>query len=51
MGTIEIVVDRLIRRETDDFRHRLAEDIETAAVRGAGLVIVDSADRGKRSTV
>ena len=45
--TVEIVVDRLIRRDTDDFRHRLAEDIEAAAVRSAGLVIVDSADRGE----
>ena len=45
--TIEIVVDRLIRRDTDDFRHRLAEDIETAAVRGAGLVIVDRMEQGE----
>ena len=45
--TIELVVDRLIRRETDDFRHRLAEDIETAANRGAGLVIVDCIDEGE----
>ncbi len=45
--TIEIVVDRLIRRDTDDFRHRLSEDIETAAARGAGLVIVDREDSGE----
>jgi excinuclease ABC subunit A len=45
--TIELVVDRLIRRENDEFRHRLAEDIEVAANRGAGLVIVDSMDRGE----
>ena len=45
--TIEIVVDRLIRRDTDEFRHRLAEDIETAAVRGAGLVIVDRMEQGE----
>ena len=45
--TIEIVVDRLVKRETDDFRHRLAEDIETAAVRGAGLVIVDFMEKGE----
>ena len=45
--TIEIVVDRLIRRDTDDFRHRLAEDIETAAVHGAGLVIVDCMELGE----
>ena len=45
--TIELVVDRLIRRETDDFRHRLAEDIETAANRGAGLVIVECTGQGE----
>ena len=45
--TIEIVVDRLIRRDTDDFRHRLAEDIEAAALRGAGLVIVDCIGQGE----
>ena len=45
--TIELVVDRLIRRENDEFRHRLAEDIEVAATRGAGLVIVDCMDRGE----
>ena len=45
--TIEIVVDRLIRRDTDEFRHRLAEDVETAAVRGAGLVIIDCMDKGE----
>ena len=38
--TIELVVDRLIRRDTDEFRHRLAEDVENAASRSAGLVIV-----------
>ncbi len=45
--TIELVVDRLIRRETEDFRHRLSEDIETAAERGAGLVIVEAGDQGE----
>ena len=45
--TIEIVVDRLIRRDTDEFRHRLAEDVETASVRGAGLVIVDCLELGE----
>ena len=45
--TIEIVVDRLIRRDTDEFRHRLAEDVETASVRGAGLVIVDCMELGE----
>ena len=45
--TIEIVVDRLIRRDTKEFRQRLAEDIEAAAVKGAGLVIVDCFDLGE----
>ena len=45
--TIEIVVDRLVRRDTDEFRHRLAEDVETASVRGAGLVIVDCMELGE----
>ena len=45
--TIEIVVDRLIRHDTKEFRQRLSEDIETAAVKGAGLVIVDRFDLGE----
>ncbi len=45
--TIEIVVDRLVRHDTKEFRQRLAEDIEAAAVKGAGLVIVDCFDRGE----
>ena len=40
-------MDRLIRRDTDEFRHRLAEDVETASVRGAGLVIVDCLELGE----
>ena len=45
--TIEIVVDRLIRRDTKEFRQRLAEDIEAAAVKGGGLVIVDRFEKGE----
>ena len=45
--TIEIVVDRLIRRDTKEFRQRLAEDVEAAAVKGAGLVIVDCFEAGE----
>ncbi len=45
--TIEIVVDRLIRHDTKEFRQRLAEDVEAAAVKGAGLVIVDCFDAGE----
>ena len=45
--TVEIVVDRLIRRDTKEFRQRLAEDIEAAAVKSAGLVIVDRFEAGE----
>ena len=45
--TIEIVVDRLIRHDTKEFRQRLAEDVEAAAAKGAGLVIVDCFDAGE----
>ncbi len=45
--TIEVVVDRLICRGTKEFRQRLAEDVETAAAKGAGLVIVDRFDLGE----
>ena len=45
--TVEIVVDRLIRKETKEFRQRLADDIESAAVKSAGLVIVDRFDLGE----
>ena len=45
--TVEIVVDRLIRRDTKEFRQRLAEDVEAAAVKGAGLVIVDCFELGE----
>ena len=38
--TIEVVVDRLIVRDTPDFRQRLTDDIETATQRGGGLVII-----------
>ena len=45
--TIEIIVDRLIRRDTADFRQRLTDDIETAANRSGGLVIVDRMGEGE----
>ena len=45
--TVEIVVDRLIRRDTKEFRQRLSEDIEAAAAKGAGLVIVDCFEKGE----
>ena len=39
--TIEVVVDRLIVRETKEFRQRLSDDIETAAGQSAGLIIMN----------
>ncbi|MCI5957915.1 MAG: excinuclease ABC subunit UvrA [Clostridiales bacterium] len=44
--TIEIVVDRLIVRATDEFRQRLADSMETAANESGGLVLVDLFDKG-----
>ena len=45
--TVEIVVDRLVRRDTKEFRQRLAEDIEAAAAKSAGLVICDRFEKGE----
>ncbi|HIU19132.1 MAG TPA: excinuclease ABC subunit UvrA [Candidatus Limiplasma stercoravium] len=45
--TIEIVVDRLIVRQSDDFRQRLADSMETAAAESGGLVLVDLFDQGE----
>ena len=45
--TIEIVVDRLIFHDTKEFRQRLAEDVENAAAKGAGLVLVDRFEKGE----
>ncbi len=44
--SIEIVVDRLIVRSTDEFRQRLADSMETAANESGGLVLVDLFDQG-----
>ena len=38
--TVEVVVDRLIVRDTREFRQRLSDDIEAAAGQSAGLVIM-----------
>ncbi len=43
---IEIVVDRLVIRPSDEFRQRLADSMETAARESGGLVLVDLFDRG-----
>ncbi len=44
---IEIVVDRLIIRGGKEFQQRLADSIETATSRAAGLVIMDMFDQGE----
>ncbi len=43
---VEIVVDRLIVRPTDEFRQRLADSMETAAHESGGLVLCDFFDKG-----
>ena len=43
---IEIVVDRLVVRPSDEFRQRLADSMETAAAESGGLVLVDLFDKG-----
>ena len=45
--TVEVVVDRLILRDTKEFRQRLADDIETATVQSAGLVIINRMEDGE----
>ncbi|HRX07913.1 MAG TPA: excinuclease ABC subunit UvrA, partial [Candidatus Limiplasma sp.] len=43
---ISIVIDRLIIRNSDDFRKRLADSLETAAKAAEGLVLIDLFDQG-----
>ncbi|HPF88158.1 MAG TPA: excinuclease ABC subunit UvrA [Candidatus Limiplasma sp.] len=43
---VSIVIDRLIIRNSDDFRKRLADSLETAAKAAEGLVLIDLFDRG-----
>ncbi len=45
--TIEVVIDRLIVRDTPEFRQRLADDIETATKQSAGLVIMNRMEEGE----
>ncbi len=45
--TIEVVVDRLIVRDSQEFRQRLADDIETATTRSGGLVIMNRMEEGE----
>ncbi len=46
--TIELVVDRLIIREGEEFRKRLTDSIETATERAGGLVIMDMGEKGEQ---
>ncbi|NLO86568.1 MAG: excinuclease ABC subunit UvrA [Clostridiales bacterium] len=43
---IEIVVERLIVRDTPEFRKRLADSMETTAKECEGLVLIDLFDKG-----
>ena len=45
--SIELVVDRLVIRPGKEFQKRLADSIETATTRAAGLVIMDLFDQGE----
>ncbi len=44
--SIELVIDRLVLRQDDDFRKRLADSMETAAGEGGGLVLIDLFEGG-----
>ena len=46
--TVELVVDRLVIRPGKEFQKRLADSIETATARAAGLVVMDMFDRGEQ---
>ena len=45
--TIEVVIDRLVVRDTPEFRQRLSDDIETATRQSAGLVIMNRLEEGE----
>ena len=45
--TIELVIDRLIVRPGKELCQRLADSLETACARAAGLVIIDLFDKGE----
>ncbi len=45
--TIEVVIDRLVVRNTPEFRQRLSDDIETAANGSGGLVIMNRPEAGE----
>jgi len=43
---VSIVIDRLVVHDSDDFRRRLADSLETAASAAEGLVLIDLFDQG-----
>ncbi|NLI21991.1 MAG: excinuclease ABC subunit UvrA [Clostridiales bacterium] len=43
---VSIVIDRLVVHDSDDFRKRLADSLETAAGASEGLVLIDLFDKG-----
>lgn len=43
---VSIVIDRLVIRNSDDFRKRLADSLETAAKAAEGLVLIDLFEKG-----
>ncbi len=44
---VNIVIDRLVVHDSDDFRRRLSDSLETAAGAAEGLVLVDLFDQGE----
>lgn len=45
--TVELVIDRLIIKDTKEFTQRLADSLETATSQSAGLAVVDLFDQGE----
>ncbi len=43
---VSIVIDRLVVHDSDDFRRRLSDSLETAAGAAEGLVLIDLFDQG-----
>ncbi len=44
---VSIVIDRLVVRDSDDFRRRLSDSLETAAGAAEGIVLVDLFEQGE----
>ncbi len=45
--TIELVIDRLITKDTKEFTQRLADSLETATTQAAGLAVADLFNQGE----